>query len=457
MSKDALFSEFLPVSKKEWKQKIQFDLKGADYNNTLVWESLEGINVTPFYHKEDIANQAKYKLPKDHKWAICERIYAGNSKKANSKAVSALEKGAQSIWFYKLSDTCNWSDLLTNINLDSTSIHLEFDSFSVELIDNLISYIKGKENAIYLHLDILGNLTATGNWKITKEEDHKRIAEILKKASAHFKSILAVNVSNYQNAGANTTQQLAYAMAHVNEYLNYFGTIEKSIVFKVAVGGNYFFEISKLRALRWLFSSLVDVYNLPLTCEILAFPTNRNKTIYDYNVNMLRTTSESMAAALGGANTVCNFRYDEIYNKDNEFGERIARNQLLLLKKESYFDEALFAAEGNYYIESLTHKLAEKALELLKQIEASGGFLKQLKEGVIQRKLKESAAKEQQLFNVGKLIAIGSNKYQNQQDRMKDNLELYPFLKIDKRQTAIEPILPKRLTEEIEQKRLKDE
>lgn len=457
MSKDTLFSEFSPVSKKEWKQKIQFDLKGADYNETLVWEALEGINVTPFYHKEDIANQASFKLPKNHNWTICERIYAGNSNQANTKAVSALAKGAHCLWFYKLSNTCNWSDLLTNINLATTTIHLEFDSFSDDLIENLILYTKDKKSSIYLHLDILGNLATTGNWKISKDEDHKRVADVLKKAAPIFTSILSVNVGNYQNAGANTIQQLAYAMAHVNEYLNHFSSIEKSIVFKVAIGGNYFFEISKLRALRWLFSSLVEAYDLPLTCEILAFPTNRNKTIYDYNVNMLRTTSESMAAVLGGANAVCNFRYDEIYNKDNEFGERIARNQLLLLKEESYFDDALFAAEGNYYIECLTKKFAENALELFKQIEDSGGFLKQLNEGTLQRKIKESAVKEQQLFDEGKLIAIGTNKYQNSQDRMKDNLELYPFLKTDKRQTVIEPILPKRLAEEIEQKRLKDE
>ncbi|MEM1259414.1 MAG: methylmalonyl-CoA mutase family protein, partial [Bacteroidota bacterium] len=145
------------------------------------------------------------------------------------------------------------------------------------------------------------------------------------------------------------------------------------------------------------------------------------------------------------------------YHKDNEFGERIARNQLLMLKEESYFDEAIKASEGTYYVETLTRQLAQKALELFKQIEASGGFLNQLKKGIIQKKIKESAAREQQLFNEGQLVLLGTNKYQNPEDHMKDNLELFPFLKQDKRKTLIEPILEKRLSEALEQNRLKDE
>ena len=164
-----------------------------------------------------------------------------------------------------------------------------------------------------------------------------------------------------------------------------------------------------------------------------------------------------MSAVLGGANTVCNLPYDALYHKDNEFGERIARNQLLLLKEESYFDEAIGASEGAYYIESLTQQLARKALELFKQLEASGGFLGELKKGAIQKKIKESATKEQEQFDSGELVLLGTNKYQNPEDKMKDNLELFPFLKTSKRTTLIEPILEKRLSESLEQNRLKDE
>src|SRR5690606_16596197 len=151
-----------------------------------------------------------------------------------------------------------------------------------------------------------------------------------------------------------------------------------------------------LRALRTLWATLADAYGFNTDCFIFVNPTKRNKTLYDYNTNMLRTTTECMSAILGGANMICNLPYDAIYHKDNEFGERIARNQLLVLKYESYFDKVNNPADGTYYIESLTQQLAEKALELFKDIEANGGFLNQLKEGIIQRKIKESAERERE-------------------------------------------------------------
>src|SRR5690606_18492572 len=161
-----------------------------------------------------------------------------------------------------------------------------------------------------------------------------------------------------------------------------------------------------------------------------ATPTKRNKTLYDYNVNLLRTTTECMSAILGGADAVANLPYDALYHKSNEFGERISRNQLLIMKHESYLDKVGNAADGSYYIESLNSQSAEKALVLFEEIEANGGFIKQLGDGTIQRKIRESAEKEQQLFDDGKEVLLGTNKHPNKTDRMAHELELYPFVKI---------------------------
>ncbi len=164
-----------------------------------------------------------------------------------------------------------------------------------------------------------------------------------------------------------------------------------------------------------------------------------------------------MSAILGGANAVSNLAYDALYHKDNEFGDRIARNQLLVLKNESYLDKVNNPADGSYYIESLTQQLAEKALVLFKDLEENGGFLKQLNDGTIQRKIQESAQKEQDLFDSGKEVLLGTNKYPNPHDLMKDDLELYPFVKINPRKTLITPIIEKRLAEKMEQERLASE
>jgi methylmalonyl-CoA mutase len=164
-----------------------------------------------------------------------------------------------------------------------------------------------------------------------------------------------------------------------------------------------------------------------------------------------------MSAILGGADAVCNIPYDAIYHKTNEFAERIARNQLIVLKEESYFDKTNNPSDGSYYIESLTKQLADKALELFKELEKAGGFLSQLKTNTIQKKIKESAQKEQDLFDTKKEILVGTNKYQSSLDKMKGDLELFPFTKNKPRKSSIEPIIERRLAEELEQQRLENE
>ncbi|MBO0322127.1 methylmalonyl-CoA mutase subunit beta [Muricauda sp. CAU 1633] len=465
MSNVGLFDEFPPVSAKQWKQKIQFDLKGADYNDTLVWESLEGINVKPFYHAEDLGGLKTFNLPKGHGWRIAQTIYSGDVGKANAKALDILKKGVESLVFTIPNENIDFVTLLNGIDLETTPLHFNFQFLGVEPVKKLMAYLGDKKTQVHLNIDLIGNLARSGNWCQNMGKDHAILEEIYAVTSKKERvSSIGIDTSLYQNAGANNIQQLAYGLAHTNEYLNHFSNVIPSaveghfpITFKVAVGGNYFFEIAKLRALRWLWKSLASEYGINNDCHIIAMPSKRNKTVYDYNVNLLRTTSESMSAVLGGADTVCNLPYDAIYHKDNEFGERIARNQLLLLKEESYFEEASQISEGAYYIESLTQQLAEKALVLFKQIEKSGGFLDALKKGTILQKIKESAAKEQQLFDEAQLVLVGTNKFQNKQDCMKENLELYPFVKTQPRKTLIEPMIEKRLAETVEQKRLNDE
>ncbi len=454
MSK-SLFKNFEPVSLKEWKQKIQADLKGADYNETLIWKTNEGIDVKPVYHAEEFDTLPKTSNTKATTFKICQTVYVSDAKNANLKAVEALSKGAESIKFTVPTKDVSLEHLLYNIDLASTPIHFELQFLDAGFIKQLNSI--GSKAGIYINIDLIGNLAKSGNWYNDLKEDHLILEDIIKNSN-NLASSLSIDASLYQNAGASVVQQLAYSLAHANEYLNHFGSkIKNQISFNVAVGTNYFFEIAKLRALRKLWETLASEYNITTNCHIFVTPTKRNKTLYDYNTNMLRTTTECMSAILGGASTICNLAYDEIYHKDNQFGERISRNQLLVLKHESYLDKVNNPSDGAYYIESLTNQLAEKALELFKNIEANGGFLSQLKEGTIQRKLKESANKEQEQFNNEEEILLGTNKHPNPNDKMKDELELYPFVKTNKRKTLVEPIIEKRLAETLEQERLKTE
>jgi len=463
-----LFNDFDPISSKQWKQKIQFELKGADYNETLIWNSPEDIQVKPFYHKDEFVGTSIIST-KATQFQICQNIFVYDLEKSNYRAIDSINRGAESIRFTIEDEKIEIEKLLQNIDLEKITIYFNLSFLSLDFIKKIDAFAKDNKAKIYCNLDPIGHLAKEGNWFTTKEKTNfDTLNELLKVPpfeSPSFGGVgedgvsgfISINASLYQNAGANMVQQIAYSLAHVNEYFNRITNINQPIVFEISVGTNYFFEIAKLRALRILFNLIAKEYNHKFDCHLLVSPSKRNKTIYDYNVNMLRTTTECMSAILGGADAIANLPYDALYHKDNEFGDRIARNQLLILKHESHFDKVNNPADGSYYIESLTNQLAEKALVLFKDIEANGGFLKQLNEGIIKRKIQESADKEQELFDSGKEILLGTNKYPNKKELMKDNLELFPFVKIKPRKTLISPIIEKRLAEKMEQERLKNE
>ena len=374
-----LFNEFVGTSSAAWKQKIQADLKGADYNETLLWKTNEGITVKPFYAKEDRTN-TPISIPKKG-FYICQTIFIDNEKIANSLAIDAIKRGATSLKFVA-KKSFNYHLLLKHIDLNSIIIYFKFEFLPSEFLIELSAFTNAQST--FFQLDIIGNLAEKGNWFINLKEDFKQLDAIIKTT----KNCVSVSGDLYQNAGATIVQQLAYTLAHANEYLHKYGKeVTDKIHFTFSTGSNYFFEIAKLRAFRILWETLLNEYDIKNSeAHLFTQPSLRNKTLYDYNVNMLRTTSEYMSAILGGSNTVSTIPYDAMYHKSNEFGERIARNQLLILQQESYLQEAQNFADGTYYIESITQQLAEKALTLFKKIEKGGGFLKQLKAGVIQKK-----------------------------------------------------------------------
>ena len=443
--------DFEPSSAAAWKQKIQFDLNGADFNQTLLTKTNEGITIKPFYHSNTFE---KLDIPTPSEdFKICQKITIISDNKANKTAVNVINRGATALRF-EAKKPFNIDEVFRNLLNKQLEFHFQFEFLNEDFIHKLSS--KLKDETVFFNIDCIGNLAKTGNWHTSLISDFKTLENLIQKNPSKY--ILSVNANLYQNAGANTVQQVAYAIAHANEYLTKFGgEIASKIQFNFAIGTNYFFEISKIRAFRYLFNLVLNEYNCKAEAKIYAEPSLRNKTIYDYNVNILRTTTESMSAILGGVNTISNIAYDSLFHNANEFGDRIARNQLLILKEESYFTNAQNIAKDSYYIESITKQIAEKALAVFKDIEKGGGFLNQLKEGTIQRKIVENEKKEQIQFNAGELVLLGTNKFINEQDKIKKEIEINPFTEKRAHKTLIIPIIPKRLSEKLEQKRLKDE
>ncbi len=449
--KSFLTEDFNAISEAVWKQKIQFELEGADYQQTLMTQTNEGITIKPFYHLDGFEKLAIPDVGETFK--ICQEIQVSSEAKANLKALDAIKGGATSLKF-QVVKPFNPKVLFKGLLNKKIEFQIEMKFLSKTFLIELDTFLKNE--TVFLNIDIIGQLARHGNWYNNLHSDFNIVSDVLSKHHSEFP--LGVHTGIYQNSGATTVQQVAYALAHANEYLtNFGGDITQKIQFNFAIGANYFFEISKLRAFKYLYGIISNEYGNRVNPNIYATPSVRNKTLYDYNTNMLRTTTESMSAIIGGAHTISNCAYDVLFHHSNDFGDRIARNQLLILKEESFFKNASQAAKDSYYIESITKQIAEKALILFKDIEKNGGFLKQLKSGTIQRKIKESAQKEQAQFDKKDMVLVGTNKYLNKKDFIKNNLDFNPFAKKSPYKTLIIPIVPKRLSERHEQRRMKNE
>ncbi len=434
------FDEFKKISTPEWKLKIQADLKGKDYD-VLVTKTPENISIRPFYHFDDYKKFEN--ISSNDTFKIVQELYFSNEKTAHSIARKSLSKGIDNFTF--LANKPFDIDELT-YKLDYGQLIFKLNFLDPDFFIKLYNHTRGKAQ---IYIQPIGHLIKTGNWYENQDKDFKKIKEIQKNIPLDYRFI-SVDAMRFHNAGATVTQQIAYALSQAVDYLENLGKeIANQLVFNFAIGNHYFFEIAKFKVFRYLWQLILDEYQVHSTAVIYAKPGMRNKSILDPHVNMLRTTMEMMSGVLGGADFIANTPYDYIFKKSNAFSERIARNQLIILREEAGFDKAVNSFEGSYFLENISQEMAVKSLDIFKQIEENGGLIAQLFKGKIQEKIKQKAQKEQEKFDEGKIVLVGVNKYLNEQAEI-ENVEIYPFQKKRSGQTLIEPVLAKRLGEEKE-------
>ena len=224
-----LFSEFDQVSAKQWKQKIQVDLKGADYNDALVWQSAEGINVKPFYHSDDFDNKPSPIPGHPSKWSIAQDVFIDDETIANKLMLDAMKRGADSIIITSEKEF-NIAVAFLNFTFDNVKIYFNLKFISETFISQLKDFLVEKNATVFYNIDIIGNLVSSGNWFHNLKSDHDVLEKVLQKNPSE--NILSVDTCIYQNAGANMSQQLAYALAQATEYLNHFTSVSKRRGFK---------------------------------------------------------------------------------------------------------------------------------------------------------------------------------------------------------------------------------
>ncbi|MBS1652556.1 MAG: hypothetical protein JSU07_11165 [Bacteroidetes bacterium] len=416
-----LFSEFKAVNADEWKLKLEKDLKGISFDK-LSHTDEDGINTLPFYTQEDL-KKSNTSIFSHNCWDICEHIDVQDEVSANKIAINALNNGASGLVFH-VSKKVNQKVLLKGISIEHIYVQFNISYNAINLISDLSSNINFKnpfENThkCFVCIDPIYLAALDGKWQTNENEDLKLIKEL---------NYISANATLYKNAGASITNEIAITLAHLNEYLNYLkhedllsGTHKKTIHLTCAVGSNFFKEIAKIRAYRLLIDFLQKQYKLSLNIHIHTTNAIIDNTTADAYNNLLRSTTQAMSAIIGGANSIEINPFNISYESTTEFSSRMARNQLLILKNESYFDKVSDPANGSYYIENLTHQLAKNAWEKFKLLEEEGGFLNCLKNNFIQNILKQDVSLKISSLKENKKIILGVNKHKNIKENVQGN------------------------------------
>ena len=445
-----LLADFPAISTKEWKDKIIADLKGADFDKKLVWRTPEGFNVQPFYRQEDLKGlkttvSAPGQFPyvrgtkTNNEWAIRQNICAcKNARKANAKALEVLNKGITSLGFCLDAEKLNYhfiKVLLDGIKADAIAINFSICPCAAPELAGILVRYYGRSGYDFkkvvgsINVDPMKQMLIKGK-PLTREQVTEKIVATVKAAkSLPNYRVVGVNSVILNNSGAYCAQELAYALAWGADYMTMLTEVgvpnyqaARAIRFNMGIGGNYFMEIAKFRAARLLWAKIVEAYKAPTfttalkeaaKMNVCAETSRFNMTVFDAYVNLLRSQTETMSAALAGVDEIVVTPFDVTYEQPTDFAERIARNQQLLLKEESHFDKVVDPAAGSYYLENLTHAIAAEAWKQFLAIQEQGGMYEMIVAGKVQAAMQENLTKRLGDVAKRKEILLGSNQFPN--------------------------------------------
>lgn len=445
-NREKLFAEFPPVSTEAWEAAIAVDLKGADYERKLVWRTSEGFNVRPYYRAENLEgletlNATAGEFPYlrgvsgDNNWLTHQTIEVAAPAEANATALQMLNAGVDSLGFEIKDENFSEADLdvlLKDIYMPAVDL-----TFSGKKMPHVAALVLAKaekdgvskdDTRVNFCIDpIVKHLSMKGDWceKCGGTKCFDKIADLVAKTK-EYKHVRVVTVSGnvFSDSGSTIVEELGFSLAVAHEYLvrmmEHGLTIDEAarkLRFSFAVTSNYFMEMAKLRAARLLWTNIVKAYEPEKPCSCKMFVHARtsawNQTVYDPYVNMLRGTTEAMSAAIAGVHSLEVLPFDHSYEAPSEFSYRIARNESLLLKHESHFDQVIDPAGGSYYIENLTKSIADEAWKLFLEVEEKGGYVEAFKAGFIVERVKASAAAKDKAVATRRQTILGSNQYPN--------------------------------------------
>ncbi len=454
-----LFEDFKPTSKQEWMDRVNIDLKGADFDRTLVWKNLNKINFQPFYNAED--NQVLLNNTGENSQTLINyrNITVTTAETANSLALKAIEEGMTGLLF-DINSTVAVDQLLKGIDLNSVAVSFNITKDTETFVSNYVAFAKDAKLKGYVNTNLITSFVTTGNLDATQFDV---IANLIK-ATAKQPNLKVVTISGaeYLDSGSNQVQEVAYtlnSLVFIVEKLVEKGAEVQSIFdnlnFSFAIGSEYFIEIGKFRAFNSLLAEVSAKYGIANFSKTITAKTSIwSKSITDAHTNLLRATTEAMSAILGNVDGVLIDAYDKEFKNPSDFSSRIAGNITTILKEESYFGKVSNPVDGSYYVEEVTSKIAENALELFKAIETNGGYLQSFEGELIQEQIAQIRQEKIKLIGQRRLIYVGVNKYPNLMETVDSSVlsnggDTNSFKVLKPRRAALEIEAVRKVTEDI--------
>ena len=431
----------------QWKQLLQWQLDGKSYQE-LISPEIEGIQIKPFYDAEDLPKVVP-DLEHPKKVYLQERIRSKDDQQGWISAQEALAKGADKLRITWLGSSTDALALMNKLGAFPVVQHWVFYSVTEEFIDQFSRLSPAFKDTVRVEWDPLAMLAITGNWVTTQQND---LAHWRQMHSLLALDHLCIDVSRYQESGGSIIQQLAYTMAQLEVYFNLLPEPLKSsdqVISQVHVytvnSGDYFMEMAKIKALRWLVVSMGSWYGLSLTCHVTVRPSRRNKTAYHTTQNTLKSAAELLSGLMGGASALAPLAHNELIQSGDVQAQQEAFHQLAILVHETGLVGQDLGA-GSYYVAYLTDQWAQKALALNQSIRNSGGWIKAMNQGIIQQKIEQHHEKTLKAYQALE------RKQPSDKDLDTTHWTKSPFSRFVPKKTSIALLPVRRLSEADERK-----
>ncbi len=451
------FDEFPIPSYEQWKDEAIKSLKGGDFEKKLFTKTIEDIIIKPIYNLNDIRDNPLYNFqypgitpynrgdnPMGYKassWLIAQAIPYPDLKQFNSALQNDLANGQNAInikirgrnnqerqikYGLELNNVDDFANAFNNIDLSKYPIFFSTDDFFYDFSKLLGDYLK-KSNIDFAQLqgnigaDIFSKLLSTGNLTLPLDKYYEQIAELINQFNDSKFGVINVNGALFHNAGANAIEELACAFTEAIEYINALQLFDLDIDkiapkmrFSLGIGSNFFMEIAKLRAARIIWTKIIREYGGNEQSQKMFIHSQtslRNKTKFNPWSNIMRNSTECLAAILGNSNSIEVGFFDFAYGYPSELSRRLARNTQLIYLNESHLLDTIDPAGGSYYLEELTYEICIRTWQKIQEIETKGGFFENIKNGNIQNEIKQTADNQIKDYHTRKLVLVGTNKY----------------------------------------------